>query len=401
MKARRVRLIAGALLVVVAAIGLWTWLAAGHESTDDAQIEGHVTQMSARVGGAVWRVAVSDNQQVEAGTVLVEIDPRDYQVALEKAKAELADAEASAVAARSNVPIASTTASSNVGMSQGSMEQARGAAEAAQKEVEAARARLATAQARRREAEANATKAARDVDRLRGLLAKDEVSQQQFDAAAAAADVAKAAADSARSQIVEAEAGIRVAESRLTQARGGEQHARAEVQSTSTGVQQVTAMRARAASAEAHAQQLRAAVTQAELTLEYATVKAPVRGQVAKKSVNVGQVVQAGQPLLAIVQLDDVWVTANFKETQLTGMRPGQRATIKVDAYGGTGFKGHVDSIAAATGARFSMLPPENATGNYVKVVQRVPVKIVFEPGQDPEHLLRPGMSVVPTVYTR
>ena len=160
-------------------------------------------------------------------------------------------------------------------------------------------------------------------------------------------------------------------------------------------------MRAKAASAEAHVQQLRAAVTQAELSVQYATVKAPVRGQVAKKSVNVGQVVQSGQPLLALVQLEDVWVTANFKETQLTGVRPGRRAVIRVDAFGGKDFKGHVDSIAAATGARFSMLPPENATGNYVKVVQRVPVKIVFEPGQDPEHILRPGMSVVPTVYTK
>jgi membrane fusion protein (multidrug efflux system) len=385
---------------VAVVIGLWIWLAAGHESTDDAQIEGHVTQIAARVGGTVLRVLITDNQQVEAGAVLVEIDPRDYQVALEKAKAELADAEAAAAAARSNVPIASTTASSNVSMSQGSMEQARGAAEGAQKEVEAARARLVRAQARLREAEANAAKAARDLDRLRGLLAKDEVSQQQFDAAVAAADAAKAAADSARSQVVEAGAGIRAAEGRLMQARGGEQQARAAAQSAETGPQQVAAMRARAASAEAHAQQLRAAVTQAELNLQYTIVKAPVRGQVAKKSVNIGQVIQPGQPLFALVQLDDVWVTANFKETQLAGMRPGQRATIKVDAYGKE-FRGHVDSIAPATGARFSMLPPENATGNYVKVVQRVPVKIALEPGQDPEHLLKPGMSVVPTVYTR
>jgi membrane fusion protein (multidrug efflux system) len=401
VNAARARLIGAAIVVAAILIGAWMWLTAGRESTDDAQIEGHVTQIAARVGGTVLRVPVTDNQQVNAGDVLVEIDPRDYQVALEKAKAELADAEASAVAAQSNVPIASTTASSNVTMSQGSVEQARGAAEGAQKEVDAARARLAAAQARQREADANATKAARDVERLRGLLAKDEVSQQQFDAAVAAADAAGAAADSARSQVVEADAGIRVAESRLTQARGGEQQAHAAVQSAATGPQQVTAMRAKAAAAEAHARQLRAAVTQAELNLQYATVRAPVRGQVAKKSVNPGQVVQPGQPLMALVQLDDVWVTANFKETQLTRMRSSQRATVKVDAYGGTTFKGHVDSIAAATGARFSMLPPENATGNYVKVVQRVPVKIVFEPGQDPEHLLRPGMSVVPTVYTK
>ncbi|HEY6212705.1 MAG TPA: HlyD family secretion protein, partial [Vicinamibacterales bacterium] len=267
--------------------------------------------------------------------------------------------------------------------------------------VEAARARAATAQARQREADANAAKAARDVERLRGLLAKDEVSQQQFDATAAAAESMKAAADSARSQIAEAEAGIRVAESKLAQARAGQQQARAELESAQTAPQQIAATKARAASAEAHVQQARATLAQAELNLQYATVKAPVRGVVSKKGVNVGQVVQAGQPLLAIVQIDDVWVIANFKETQLRDMRPGQRAQIDVDAYGGRTYSGKVDSIAGATGARFSLLPPENATGNYVKVVQRVPVKIVLDPGQDSEHLLRPGMSVTPTVYTR
>jgi membrane fusion protein (multidrug efflux system) len=160
-------------------------------------------------------------------------------------------------------------------------------------------------------------------------------------------------------------------------------------------------MKARAASAEARVAQSRAALQQAELNLQYATVKAPIAGIVSRKTVEVGQIVQAGQPLLALIPLDNVWITANFKETQLTDMRPGQRATVKVDAYGGKEFKGHVDSIAAATGARFSLLPPENATGNYVKVVQRVPVKIVLEPGQDPDHLLRPGMSVMPTVYLK
>jgi len=397
----RVRLIAAAIVAVTVIIGVWIWIASGHESTDDAQIEGHVTQVAARVGGTVLRVAVNDNQPVDAGTVLVEIDPRDYQVALEKAKAELADAEATAAAAQSNVPIMSATASSNLGTAQGSVEQARGGADAAQKEVDAAHARLTTAQARQREAEANAVKAARDVERLRGLLAKDEVSQQLFDAAVAGADAAKAAVDSMRSQVAEADAGIRVAESHLVAARGGEQQAHAALQSAQTGPEQVTAVRARAASAEARVQQARAALQQADLNLQYATTKAAQAGIVSGKSVEAGQVIQAGQPLMAIIPLENVWVTANFKETQLTNMRAGQRATIKVDAYGGKEFHGHVDSIAAATGARFSMLPPENATGNYVKVVQRVPVKIVFDPGQDPEHLLRPGMSVEPIVYIK
>jgi membrane fusion protein (multidrug efflux system) len=172
------------------------------------------------------------------------------------------------------------------------------------------------------------------------------------------------------------------------------------MQTAETGPSQVTATKARASAAEAKAQQMRAALAQAELNLQYATVKAPARGIVSKKGINPGQVVQAGQPLFAIVQVDDVWVTANFKETQLKDMRPGQRAEIDVDAYGRK-YKGKVDSIAGATGARFSLLPPENATGNFVKVVQRVPVKIVLDPGQDPEHLLRPGMSVTPTVFLK
>jgi membrane fusion protein (multidrug efflux system) len=401
LQQRRVRLIAAAVVVLVIGVLIWVWITAGRESTDDAQVDAHVTQMAARVGGTVQRVAVADNQQVESGAALVEIDPRDYQVAVDKARAELADAQAAAVAAQSNVPITSTTATSNVTNAQGSVEQARGAGDAAEKELEAAHARLATAQARQREAQTNAAKTARDVERLRGLLAKDEVSQQQFDAASAAADTAKAGADSAASQVVEAAAGIRVAESRLVQARAGLQQAEAGLRTAETAPEQVTAMRARAESAQARVKQAQAALAQAELNLQYTTVKAPQRGVVSRKSIEIGQVVQPGQPLLALIPLDNVWVTANFKETQLTNMRPGQAATVVVDAYGRREFKGHVDSIAPATGARFSLLPPENATGNYVKVVQRVPVKIVLEAGQDPEHLLRPGMSVVPTVYTK
>jgi len=333
--------------------------------------------------------------------VLVEIDPRDYKVAVEKARAELADAEGVAATAQSNTSITSTTASGNVTTAQDSVDQAQGASDAAQKEVEAARAHLTTAQARQREAEANAAKASRDVERLRGLLAKDEVSQQQFDTATAAAEAQRAGADSARSQVSEAEAGIRVAESRLVQARAGQQQARASLGTAQTVPEQIAAMKARAASAQARVEQAKASLAQAELNLEYTVIKAPTTGVAARKSVNRGQVVQQGQPLLAVVEVNDVWITANFKETQLTFMRPGQRAAIDVDAYGDKTLKGHVDSIAPATGARFSLLPPENATGNYVKVVQRVPVKIVLDAGQDPEHLLRPGMSVVPRVYTR
>ncbi len=397
----RIRIIAAVLVVAAIGVGVWFWLTAGRESTDDAQVDAPVTQVAARVGGTITKVAVNDNQPVELGAVLVELDRRDYEVATEKARAELADAEATAIAARSNVPITSTTAASNVTTARGSIVQAQGGIAGAERELDAARARLVTAQARVREAEATAAKAARDVERLRGLLAKDEVSQQQFDTLVAAADAQKAGLDSARSQVAEAEAGIRVAESKVIQARAGAEQAHAELKTAETAPQQVSMTKARAAAAEARVQQARANLAQAELNLQYATIKAPARGVISKKSLNPGQVVQQGQPLLALVQLDDVWVTANFKETQLKDVRAGQRATIKVDALGGRSFNGKVDSIAGATGARFSLLPPENATGNFVKIVQRVPVKIVLDSGQDPEHLLRPGLSVTPTVYTK
>lgn len=397
----RFRAIVGAVIVIAAGVGIWLWIARGRASTDDAQVDARVTPIAARVGGAVLRVPISDNQKVEAGALLVEIDPRDYQAALDKARAELADAEATSLAAASDVPVASTTTTGNVSTAQGSVEQAGSAAEAAAREVDAAKARLVTAQARQREAEANAARASRDVERLRGLLAKDEVSQQRFDATVAQADAQRASVDSVKSQVIEAEAGIRVAESRLAQARSGEVQARAALRTAETAPQQMAATRARAASAAARVEQAKATLAQAMLNLEYTSVKAPARGIVSKKSVNPGQVVQANQPLLALVGTDEVWITANFKETQLAGIKEGQRVVVGVDAYGGKRFEGHVDSIAAATGSRFSLLPPENATGNFVKIVQRIPVKIVLEPGQDPEHLLRPGMSVTPTVYTR
>jgi len=398
---QRIRIAVAVVVILILGLGVWLWTTRGREATDDAQVDAHVTPIAARVGGTVRQVPVADNQQVEAGALLVDIDPRDYQVAVDKARAELADAQAAAVAAQNNVPIASTQSSSNITTARGGVAQAAGAIAGAEKEVDAARARLVTAQARLREVEANATKAAKDVERFRSLLAKDEVSQQQFDAAVAASDAQAAAADSARSQIAEATSGIRVAESRLMQAQAGAEQAQGEFQNTQAGPQQVTAMKARADAALAHVEQARATLAQAELNLQYTSVKAPVRGIVSRKSVEPGQIIQAGQPLMAVIPLENVWITANYKETQLTYVHPGQTATVKVDAYGGRELTGRVESIAAATGARFSMLPPENATGNYVKVVQRVPVKIVLDAGQDAERLLRPGMSVVPTIYTR
>ena len=396
----RFRALIGVVVLAAIGIGVWRFMVRGQESTDDAQVDGSVTLIAARVGGTIRAMHVVDHQAVQSGEVLVELDPREYQIAVDKARAELADAEASAVAAENAVPITSTTTASGVLSAQGALDSARAVMAATEKEVDAARARLVAVEAREREARANATKAARDVERLKGLLAKDEISQQQFDTATSAAEATKASTEAARAQVVEVEAAIRVAESRLAQSRASESQATAALETARTAPEQVAATKARATSAQARVDQARATLAHAELNLQHTTVKAPAAGVVARKSANPGQVVQAGQPLLSLVQVSDVWVTANFKETQLAHMQPGQRATIEVDAFGGRSFEGKVESIAGATGARFSLLPPENATGNFVKVVQRVPVKIVLSDHQG-DVTLRPGMSATSTVYTR
>jgi len=373
LRSPRARLLMGlvAALILVGGILVWRHYSV-RESTDDAQIEADIVPISARVGGTVKAVHVEDNQPVEAGTVLVELDPTDYEVDLRRAEAELANAIANSSAARTNVPIASTTTSSQLQTAQANLA-------SAQKQVDAAEARL-------REAQANYTKAARDLARYKQLVERDEIPRQQYDYAVAAEQAARAAVDSAR-------AAVSSAQSQVAQAE-------AQVREASTAPQQLAVSRAKAGSALADVQKSQAAVEQARLNLSYTFIRAPSSGVVDKKSVQPGQIVQAGQPLFALVPFERMWVVANFKETQLKKMRVNQPATIHVDAYG-RDYKGHVDSFGGATASRFSLLPPENATGNYVKVVQRVPVKIVFDKGQDPEHLLRPGMSVVPTVITK
>jgi membrane fusion protein (multidrug efflux system) len=400
MTPTRVRILIGVVIVVALAAGVWWWTTRNHESTDDAQVDAGVTPIAARVGGTVASVPIVDNQQVTEGTVLLQIDKRDYEIALDRAQAELADAEASAAAARAGVPITSTTAASNVTTARGGVEGSAAEVSAGQQSIEVAKARLTTAQARQREAVAKATKSAKDVERFKPLLAKDEIAQQQFDAAVATANADAAASESAAAQVVEAELDVRVAQTRLSQAQVKVQQANAELHEAQTGPEQVKVTQARAAAAEARVMQARAVVKQAETNLEYTTVKAPVKGTVSRKSVEIGQLIQPGQALMAVIPLDHVWITANFKETQVEHIRPGQRVTIEADAYGGKTFNGKVESLAAATGARFSLLPPDNSTGNYVKVVQRIPIRISLDAGQDPEHLLRPGMSVVPTVHT-
>jgi membrane fusion protein (multidrug efflux system) len=381
----RVGLIIASLLILLAVFFLWRYLAS-YESTDDAQVDGHVNSVSARVSGHVLTLNVQDNQYVEKGTVLVEIDPADYQVAVAQARAEYADAEAQASVAGINVPITNVNTSSQVSGAQAGVTGAQAGIAAARQQLDAAKAQIA-------EADANNTKAQNDLVRYKLLIDKQEISQQQYDQAVASAQAAAATLNAARSNADAYAAQIEQAQSKLQQAN-------ADLRNAGTAPQTMRAIRARAESAQAFANQKKAALDQAELNLLYTKVIAPVSGAVSNRTVEVGQNVQPGQEMMKIIPLGegDLWVTANFKETQLRKMKPGLPADIDVDATGKT-YKGHVDSIAGASGARFSLLPPENATGNYVKVVQRIPVKIMFDKGETNGHELRPGMSVVPKVW--
>jgi membrane fusion protein, multidrug efflux system len=389
-----------ALILLVGAYGAWNYFSKW-ESTDDAQVDGHIHPVNARVGGTVMTVAVKENQFVEQGAVLAQIDARDYEIAVARAEADLAQARAAVVGARAGVPIASSTAGTQITSAEAIAERAKSGVDVATRELEVAQTRVTAAQSRVREAQANAVKTSRDLDRMKQLIAKDEVSQQQYDAAVSAAEVAHAAVDTTQAGVAQAQHELAVAQAKTAQSQAELQQARAEAEGTKTAPQQVVITRAQAQSAEARAQLAQSALDQARLNLEYTTIKAPVAGIVSKKAIEAGQVVQPGQPLMAVVPQEDIWITANFKETQLADMHQGQTATVSVDAFGGRVLNAHVDSIASATGAKFSLLPPENATGNYVKVVQRIPVKLVFEAGQDAERQLRPGMSTVVKVRVK
>ena len=388
------------LVILVGGFLAWRYLSA-RESTDDAQVTGHVSPVAARVAGTITGIRVADNQAVKTGDVLVEIDPRDYQLAVQKAEADLASAQSAEQAARADVPITSTTSKSGVTSAEAGTSNAEAAVQAADREVDAGRAKVESAKARRAEAAANATRAAQDLARLKTLVDKDEVPRQQYDAAVSTDASARAAVASADAAISEAEANLKVAEAHRVQAGGALSQAEAQAKAAGTAPEQIKLTEARAASAAAEVQLAQAALDQAKLNLERTTVRAPADGVVSKRTVEIGQIVQIGQPIMAITTLADVWVTANFKETQLRNMQKGQAAEVSVDAYGGRTFRAHVDSLSAATGATFSLLPPDNASGNFVKVVQRVPVKIVIDPGQDTSTVLRPGMSVTATVFVK
>ncbi|HTA87532.1 MAG TPA: HlyD family secretion protein [Silvibacterium sp.] len=387
-KSRRRFLIIGVIALLVVGAGLFWWHSAYYESTDDAQVNGHLIQISSRIAGQVIKVNVDENQAVDAGTVLAEIDPKDFQVAVQQAEATLQSSEASYEAAKVNVPLTGINTGNTLFSAGADVHGTQAQIAQAERQLDAAKARVV-------EAQANATKSQADLDRYRPLVEKDVISKQQFDAAVAAADANKAALVEAQANVTAAEDAVRVARDRLSQSQ-------AQLKTAQTAPQQIAIQRARADQAAALVAQSQAQLDQAKLNLSYTKIVAPQAGIVTRKSVEVGQNVSVGQNLMTLVSLDDVWITANFKETQLQHMRAGQAVVIEVDAYGGRKFDGKITQIGGATGSVLSLFPPENATGNYVKVVQRVPVRIdLTDPKQNADHLLRPGLSVEPRVRVR
>ncbi len=373
------------LAILLIAGGFFYWRSTFTEDTDDAQINGHLIQISARIAGQVTKINVDENQYISKGTVIAELDPRDFEVAVQNAQAAVDSARANAVAARVNVPILSVNTGSTLSSAASDVSGARAGVLQAESQLQAAHAKVA-------EAKANAVKADADLERYKPLVAKDVISKQQFDAAVAAAD-------SSRASVADAEASEAAAAEAVKAARDREAQSQASYKSAQTGPQQVAAQDARAKQAEAQVEEAEAQLAQAKLNLSYTQIVAPSNGIVTRKSLELNQNVSVGQNLLTLVSLDDLWVTANFKETQLKHIAAKQKVEIEVDATGRK-YSGVVTQVGGATGSVLSLFPPENATGNYVKVVQRVPVRIDFTDlaNEDKEHQLRPGLSVEPKV---
>ena len=380
----------GVLILLVLGAAFWYWRSTFSEDTDDAQVDGDLYQVSSRVTGQVVKVYVEDNQEVKIGDPIAEIDPRDYQVALEQAEADLASKQAAAIQATVNVPITSVNVDTTVSTTGSDVQGTVATVEQARKQEQAAEARVA-------QAKANAVKSRLDVERYTPLVEKDVISKQQFDAAVAADAGNQAAVLEAEATVIAQQAAVTQALQKLAQSRFQ------SAQSIKTGPDQVRVQQAKANSAMADVKQAQAKVDQARLNLSYTHITAPVTGIVNKKNVQVGVNLSIGQDVLTIIPLTNLWVTANFKETQLAKMKPGQPVTLKVDALGGRKFHGKVTQIGGATGSKLSLFPPENATGNYVKVVQRIPVRIDFTNVQQEngDYALRPGMSVTPDVEVK
>ena len=383
------RALIGGIAAAALVGGTLYWLNAQHyEDTDDAQVDGHFAAISTRINGTVvWlNPKVENNRTVEAGTLLMELDPRDFEVALEHAKANLRMKEADVRTAQLQVPITDANASN-------ALNQAEAARQGAIEGVATAEADLSAAQHKILQDEANAARAERDRVRYQGLVEKREISRSFYDARATEATAAM--------QTVEADrAAAAAAEQRIAQMRSTVRQREAQVASAGTAPQQSQDVRARVASAQAAIDEARADVHTAELNLSYTKVYAPVSGVIGRKTVELGHRVQPGQSLLTVVPVDDIWITANFKETQLKHMRPGQQVTIHVDTFE-RDYKGTVEELAGAAGPLFSLFPPENASGNFVKVVQRFPIRIRVDKDEDAQRQLRPGMSVEATVRVR
>jgi membrane fusion protein, multidrug efflux system len=388
MKQNRRAILIGAAIIALVVAGLVWFFLAGYESTDDAQVDGHLHPVSARISGTILRVnpEVEDSHFVKAGTVLAEIDPADYQAERERAVADYNRLQASSLAAEKDISVISSG-------SNGRLDLARAAVSEAEDAVASEKATLDASEARLAQAQANFIRAEADRQRYAKLLAKHEISQSEYDRVATEADTDKSAVVAGKAEIAAAKQRVSAAQSRLIQRK-------ADVLAAGSAPQQIASSKAKAAAASSDAVRARAQLTTADLNLGYTKIVAPVSGIIGRKTVEAGQRVQPGQQLLTIIPVDDLWITANFKETQLLKMKPGQPVTIHADATG-EDYRGHVDDLAGATGSRFSLLPPENATGNYVKVVQRLPVRILLEHGENSDHRLRPGMSVEPSVRTR
>jgi membrane fusion protein, multidrug efflux system len=386
-RGRRRFLVIGVVAVLVVGAVLFWWHSTYYEDTDDAQVDGHLIQVSARVAGQVIKVNVEVNQYVQAGTLIAEIDPRDFQVTVQQDEANLAAAEASYEAAKVNLPIINVSTGSNLQSAATGVQTSDATVLQATRQLEAAQAAVT-------QATANATRSQSDLERYKPLVEKDVISKQQFDAAVAAADANAAAVLEAKANEIAAEDAVLIAKDKVTQSR-------AELRYAQTAPDQVKIQKAKADQAAAQVEQARAQLAQARLNLDYTKIVAPVNGIITKKSLEVSQNVSVGQDMMTLVSLDDIWITANFKETQLRSMRPGQKVKIHVDAYG-RDYDGTVTQIGGATGSVLSLFPPENATGNFVKVVQRIPVRIdLTNRNEDQDRLLRPGLSVEPTVRVK
>ncbi len=387
-KSRRRFIIILVVAILLVGVLLFYWHSTFYEDTDDAQVNGHLIQISSRINGNVINVPVQENQLVKAGDVLVELDPKDYQTAVEQDEANLSAAEANLESNTVNIPVTSVSVTTNLAAIASTLEQSNTAVTQAQQQLEANRAAIA-------QADANYIKAKLDVERYTPLVQRDVISKQQFDQAVATAKADEAALAQARQTAAASESAVGMARDRVIQTK-------AQLENAKTAPEQIRIQKARTSQAAAQVEQNRAALAQARLNLSYCRIVAPVDGIVTSKSVEVGQNVSTGQNMTTLVSLNDTWITANFKETQLFHMRGGQPVTISVDAYGGRKYDGVVTQIGGATGSVLSLFPPENATGNYVKVVQRVPVRIdLKDRSEDSDHALRPGLSVEPKVRVK